>query len=131
MLPQKNIGRAELEILNYINNRHPVTVREVADHFAATKGHTRTTILNVMERLRIKRFLTRRKIDGFYQYSPRLPKAALLQRLVRDFVERALEGSLAPFVAYLVEEADLTPAELSQLKELVRDLEPPPGRSPK
>src|SRR5438876_3247902 len=100
MLPQKNIGRAELEILNYINDRHPVTVREVAEHFAVTKGHARTTILNVMERLRHKRFLTRRKIDGFYQYSPRLPKAALLQRLVRDFVERALEGSLAPFVAY-------------------------------
>ena len=31
----------------------------------------------------------------------------------------------------LVEEADLTPAELSQLKELVRDLEPPSARSPK
>src|SRR4051812_25576625 len=96
--PPPNIGRAELEILRYVSDHHPVTVRDVADHVSATKGHGRTTVLNVMARLCRKGYLTRGKVDGVYRYSPRVPKKDLLRTLVRDFVERALGGSLSPFV---------------------------------
>jgi len=48
---QPNIGRAEMEILRYISDHHPVSVREVADRVCAGKGQVRTTALNVMERL--------------------------------------------------------------------------------
>ncbi len=93
MRKSHNIGRAEMEVLHYVADHHPVSVRQVADHVAATKGHVRTTVLNVMERLRRKRFLTRQKVEGIYQYSPSIPKRELLQNLVRDFVDRALGGS--------------------------------------
>jgi len=43
--------------------------------------------------------------------------------LVREFVDKSLRGSLSPFVAYLTEEAHLTDKELSELKQIVRDLE--------
>jgi len=119
----KNIGRAELEILQYVQEHPPVTVREVADHFAQTKGHVRTTILNVMERLRKKGYLSRKKMNGVFHYQPRLPKAELLGSLVREFIERTLGGSVSPFLAYLVREAKLTEEELRELKQLVRDLE--------
>lgn len=76
-----------------------------------------------MERLRKKGYLTRKRIDGVYRYSPRVPKANLLQKLVRDFVETALGGSLAPFVSYLVEEAKVSEEELKELKKVVRELE--------
>lgn len=117
------IGRAELDILRYIGDHHPISVREVAEHVAATKGHVRTTVLNVMERLRVKGYLTRKRIDGVFQYSPRIPKSELLQNLVREFVERALAGSVSPFVAYLTSEAKVTEPELKKLKVLVRELE--------
>src|SRR4051812_49736712 len=71
--PALTIGQAELEILRYIQERHPVTVRQVADHVSETKGHVRTTVLNVMARLVRKRYLVRRKQGGVYQYSPRVP----------------------------------------------------------
>src|SRR4051794_41919150 len=71
--PASTIGQAELEILRYIQERHPVTVRQVADHVSETKGHVRTTVLNVMARLGRKRYLVRRKQGGGYQYSPRGP----------------------------------------------------------
>ncbi|HEV8540931.1 MAG TPA: BlaI/MecI/CopY family transcriptional regulator, partial [Verrucomicrobiae bacterium] len=86
MREQPNIGRAEMEILQYVTEHHPVSVREVADHSAATKGHVRTTVLNMMERLRTKRYLTRKKVGGVFQYSPSVPKRELLRNLVRDFV---------------------------------------------
>ena len=116
------IGQAELEILHYIADHQPVTVREVADHIANTKGHARTTVLTVMDRLRQKGYLTRKKVGGVYQYSPRVPKSELLQSLVREFVEKSLGGSLQPFVAYLAQEANVTDEQLAELKRLVREL---------
>ncbi|MEW6304255.1 MAG: BlaI/MecI/CopY family transcriptional regulator [Verrucomicrobiota bacterium] len=117
-----NIGRGEMDILRFVADHEPVTVRDVADHVARTKGHTRTTALNVMERLRQKGYLTRRKVDGVFHYSPCVPKPDLLRKLVRNFVDSALGGSVSPFVAYLTEEADLDEAELRELRRLVAGL---------
>jgi len=119
---EQKVGRAEMEILHYVQDHHPVTVRDVADHFAQSHGHVRTTILNVMERLRKKGFLTRRKAEGVFQYEPRVGKADLLRSLVRDFVEKTLGGSLSPFVAYLSREAKLSEEELKELREVVEEL---------
>lgn len=119
-----NIGRAEMEVLNYIGEHHPISVGEVAEHFARTKGQVRTTLLNVMERLRDKGLLVRRKINGVFHYSPRIAKAEFVRTLIRNFIETSLGGSVSPFVAYLSEEARLSQAELAELKQLVRELEP-------
>ena len=123
MREPQNIGQAELEVLRFIQDHHPTTVREVADHFAERKGQVRTTILNVMERLRKKGFLTRKKSGGAFQYSPRLPKADLLSSLVGQFVRRTLGGSVTPFMAYLVRDAALTDDEVRELKRLVAELD--------
>lgn len=112
-----------MEVLRYVADHHPVTVREVADHLAETKGHVRTTALNIMERLRRKGYLARKREDGVYRYSPRETKGELLRGLVRDFVERVLGGSVSPFMAYLTHEARITEAELEELKRLVSEME--------
>lgn len=119
----KNIGEGELEVLRFIHDHHPVTVRQVADHFAERKGHVRTTILNVMERLRKKGFLTRKKSGGSFRYSPRERKADLFHTLVDQFVHGSLGGSVSPFVAYLAREAVLNEEEIRELKQLVSELE--------
>ena len=127
----RTIGRAELEVLHYVQDHHPVTVRQVADAFAAARGHTRTTVLNVMTRLVAKGYLKRRKDPsrgGVYAYSPRVAKAELLRSLVADFVSRALGGSVSPFVAYLAETNDLTDRDVAELRDLLRRLEPTDAR---
>jgi BlaI family penicillinase repressor len=117
------IGQAELEILRFIQQHQPVTVRHVADHVSATKGHVRTTVLNVMSRLVRKGYLVRRKQRGVYRYSARQPAEQLLRTLIRGFVDRALGGSPSPFVAYLAEDARLSDQDVARLKGLVQDLE--------
>jgi predicted transcriptional regulator len=123
MSDKPNIGRAEMDILHYVTKHHPVTVRQVADHISETKGHVRTTVLNIMERLRKKGFLRRKKQNGIFEYSSTLPRTDLLRNLVRDFVQKTLGGSVSPFVAFLAEEGEVNDAELVELKRLVRELE--------
>ena len=120
---RESIGREEMQVLRYVAERHPVSVREVADHVAATSGKARTTVLTVMERLREKGYLARRKKGGVYLYSPKRSQAEVLRNLVADFVREALGGSVSPFVAYLAEEADLDDEQVRELSRLVADLE--------
>jgi predicted transcriptional regulator len=119
---REKIGAAQLEVLRYVQDHHPVTVRQVADHVAETRGLARTTALNVMERLREKGYLRREMVDGVFHYSPVQSKTQLLRGLVRDFVEQALGGSLEPFVSYLAEEVDLSDEEVEQLRRKIRNL---------
>ena len=95
----------------------------VPEQFAEQRGLARTTVLTVIERLRKKGYLTRRKEGGVNRYSPSEPKPDLMQGLVRDFVQKALGGSVSPFVAYLGKEARLKPEEWDELKQLVREWE--------
>lgn len=120
---RETIGREEMQVLRYVADHHPVSVREVADHVAATSGKARTTVLTVMERLREKGYLVRRKKGGVYRYSPKRSHAEVLRGLVADFVREALGGSVSPFVAYLAGRVDLDDEELRDLVRLVADLE--------
>ncbi len=120
---QPKLGQEEWGILRYVAEHAPATVREVADHVAQTKGLARTTVLTVMERLRAKRVLRRRKSGGVYRYSPRVPLPELAQGMVASFVETRLQGVISPFLAYLSDSANVSDEELSELKHLVRDLE--------
>jgi len=122
-MAKPTLGDQELRVFRYVADRAPVSVSEVAGDFGERLGLARTTILTVMERLRQKGYLKRRKLDGAYRYSPAIPKRDVVRSLVRDFAERVLAGSPQPFVAYLAEDADLSDAEVQQLGELVRGLE--------
>ena len=117
------LGSTEIEVLRYIGDHHPIKVADVAEFMAQTSGQARTTILTTMERLRTKGHLTRRRIDGTYHYSPKLPKHDLLLGLVKTFVDTTLGGSVSPVVAYLSENGPVSERDLEQLKQLVRDLD--------
>ena len=112
----------ELEVLQYILDNSPITVREVAEEYGETHDLARTTILTIMERLRKKGYLTRKKQGGVFEYSPSIEKRDLMKSVVQEFFEKTMKGSLSPFVAYLGEKKDLSRKELKELEELVRDL---------
>ena len=121
--PLEPLGPLELDVLQYIADHHPISVREAATHFAETSGHARTTLLTVMERLRAKGFLTRRKVGGLHRYTPTIPKAELLHRMVGDFVDDVLGGSVSPFVAYLSRSSHLSQDEARSLIRLLKSIE--------
>jgi len=117
------LGHLELDVLQYVSDHHPISVRDVAAHFAETSGQARTTLLTVMERLRAKGHLTRRKVAGRHHYTPTVPKAELLSRMVGDFVDEVLGGSVSPFVAYLSQSPLLSAEESRRLEQLLRRIE--------
>ncbi len=117
------VGEQELALLRHIANRGATTVGEAADEFGSSRGLARSTVLTMMERLRRKGHLTRRLHDGVYRYRALSSSAELLKGAVQRFVERHLEGSVAPFLAYLSESADLSDKERRELERIVARLD--------
>lgn len=117
------LGELELEALRFIADHAPISVGEVALRFGEPRGLARTTILTIMERMRLKGYLSRTKEGGVFQYTPQTPQADVMKDLVRTFVEKTLAGSLTPFVAYLAEAEDLSQSEIAALRRLVEGLD--------
>ena len=116
------VGDLELALLRWVAEGGPVSVGEAAEAFGAPRGLARSTVLTMMERLRAKRRLTRRRASGVYVYRSTQAQAQVLRGAVSRFVERTLGGSVSPFVHYLAEAEDLTDAELAELQTIVARL---------
>lgn len=121
-MPKSSIGEQELALLRHIADRGGITVGEAADAFGAARGLARSTVLTMMERLRRKGRLSRRLVDGVYRYRARTTSAELLKAAVQRFVERNLDGSVTPFLAYLSDAGQLAEAELHELEDIVARL---------
>ena len=126
MARKSTVGRAEVQVLRFIADHPGCTVSEVGEFLAETRGQTRNTALNTMERLRTKGFLEREKIDGIFRYSPATTKGNMLENLIEDFVETMLGGSVSPLVAYLTRRAAVDDTRAAELRKLVDDLKEDP-----
>src|SRR5687767_9173531 len=100
-MAKAGIGGQEMALLRHVADRGGVTVGEVAEEFGTARGLARSTVLTMMERLRLKGFLGRRQVEGVYQYRARQSSAELLKDAVERFVHGSLDGSVSPFLAYL------------------------------
>ena len=110
--------------MQYIAQHGPISVGQVAERLGAELGLARSTVLTMMERLRTKRLLRRRREDGVFVYVSSKSYDAVMQTAVGQFVDRALSGSISPFVAYLSERGDVTADEIAQLRAIVERLDP-------
>src|SRR5689334_16417661 len=115
MSPSYPTGSQELAILRYVAEHGPVGVGRVAEAFAAEQGLARSTVLTMMERLRKKGHLSRRKSGGVYVYRSALDGPGVMSRAVGQFIDRALRGSVSPIAAYLTERGEVSQAELREL----------------
>ena len=121
-MAESTIGEQELALLRHIADRGHVTVGEAADEFGSSRALARSTVLTMMERLRGKGYLARQLVDGVYRYRAKTSSAELLKGAVHRFVERNLEGSVSPFIAYLSDAKRVSDADFKELEEIVAKL---------
>src|SRR5579863_10086996 len=82
---------AELEILNILWARGPSTVRDVHEASSKTTGYT--TVLKQMQVMAEKGLLARSEQFRSHVYEPVIAKEQTQQRLARNLLQRAFDGS--------------------------------------
>jgi predicted transcriptional regulator len=117
------IGEQERALLHYLADRDGTSVGQAAEGFGVPRGLARSTVLTMMERLRQKGYLRRRRVEGVFRYASVTDTAELLRTAVASFVETTLDGSVSPFVTYLAAGAELSASDLAELEQLVARLQ--------
>jgi predicted transcriptional regulator len=120
---RKSIGDQELALLQHVGERGDASVGEVAAEFGEPRGLARSTVLTMMERLRSKAYLRREQVDGVYRYATTAEQAEVVSSAVGSFVEKTLQGSVSPFVAWMSQRAEVSDGELAELEALVAKLQ--------
>ena len=62
--PLKPIGDQEMALLRFVSDAGRTTVAQAVEGFGGPRGLARSTVLTMMERLRQKGHLGRRRVDG-------------------------------------------------------------------
>ena len=120
---RKSIGDQELALLLQLDQQGDASVGEIAAQFGQSRGLARSTVLTMMERLRTKGYLRRRRSGGVYRYSTTSGEKDVVHEAVSTFVERTLQGSVSPFFAWMSARGKVSDEELAELQQLVEKLQ--------
>jgi len=93
---------------------------DVYSQLTDTRDWAYSTVKTLLRRMVAKGWLDAQRVGNSYLYRPAVPRERAVRRAVSEFSSRVLDGLLTPFVAYYVEERDLTPEELSKLENIIR-----------
>ena len=115
------LGGLESEIIRHVSEFPGQSGREIAEALAHDRGVARTTVLTVLERLRTKGLLSRRKKDGAYRYQAEVPAGQAMRGTVQRFVDSILGGSVTPVLAFLAQTDELTEQDIDELERLVKE----------
>jgi BlaI family penicillinase repressor len=112
---------AELEILNILWAAGPSTVRDV--HTQSSKETGYTTVLKQMQVMVEKGLLERSERFRSHVYEPRVAREKTQQRLTRNLMQRAFDGSAKNLVLGALSSQKVSPAELAEIRELLDSFE--------
>jgi BlaI family penicillinase repressor len=117
--PNSSLTDHELEFMQIVWDRDEVTVRDVYEELLRRRKIAYTTVMTTMKTLEHKGYLETSQRDRAYVYRPTRPKAQVVKKMVRDFVDRVFHGSAQPLVAHLLEERQLSESDLAEITRLI------------
>jgi BlaI family penicillinase repressor len=121
MVPR--ISQAEWIVMEVIWQRAPVTALEVVRQLAHHKQWQDQTIRTMLRRLVRKKALTYKAEGNVHYYSPAVSREQCARAESQSFLGRVLGGAVQPLLVQLVQEAKLSPAEIAELRRILRDKE--------
>ena len=110
----------ELAIMKVVWRLGDVTVRDVYEALLESRHIAYTTVMTMMNVLERKGHL-RKEADGrSYRYHAVRSRGQVVGSMVREFVDRVFGGSAEPLLVHLVEDRQVTAAELDKLARRIR-----------
>jgi predicted transcriptional regulator len=118
-MTEMQLGDRELEVMTWLWANGSGTVAEVKDGLDDPLAYT--TVLTILRNLEAKGFLRRQDEGRAHRYFPRVQQKAARRRALRRLIDTLFLGSPEALLAHLVDEHDLTPAELRRIAKRLSD----------
>lgn len=119
--PQPTDG--ELEVLRFLWDNGPSTVKQVHEAVNQNKSLRYTTTLKVMQVMHERGLLIRDDSKYRHVYEPAVPMEKTQGQLLTDFVEKAFSGSAEKLVMQLLNAKKLSEKERQAIIEMFNEIE--------
>lgn len=118
------ISKAELEVMNVIWQCAPCTASDIIQKLndAGQEWHDKT-VKTLLTRLVKKQAISYEKEQRQYRYFPLIEQASYQQQESESFIQRLFGGRVSPLIAGFAKQNKLTEDDITELKQLVADLE--------
>jgi BlaI family transcriptional regulator, penicillinase repressor len=113
---------AELDRLRVLWTHGPLTVREIHDALSE-KETGYTTTLKILQKMTEKGLVQRDESSRSHVYHPVLKAEHTQRQLVRELMQRAFGGSAGQLALSALSEKKATPAELTEIRRLLDEME--------
>jgi predicted transcriptional regulator len=127
--PEGKLTPAQFEIMQLIwDSAKGLTIGEIWDAIRSNRQVSRTTVLNLVDRLEKRSWLARHKDLGVYRYAAAVERQSVERQLATDFVQEFFEGSAANLVMSLLGSRPVARSDIDRLKRLLDEREAGPAR---
>jgi predicted transcriptional regulator len=120
---KKNPTTAELEILNILWNKEPLTVKEIHEKLCKTKDVGYTTALKIMQNMTRKGFLRREPNGKSHLYYSVYSQDETQMNLLDRLIDTAFGGSASKMVMQILGNKKASGKELDEIKYIIKQIE--------
>jgi predicted transcriptional regulator len=110
----------ELEVLKVLWDRGPATVREVMEVLNRERERAYTSVMSLMNVMTDKQLLRREPHGRAFIYHAAVARETTLGQVVGDLLGRVFEGSASSLVAHLLEQTEISDAEIDAIGRAIR-----------
>ncbi len=114
---------SELEIMQILWEKGPLTVRDINDFLNLNRRVGYTTTLKIMQIMTEKKMLTRDTRQRSHIYSPNLDPRDVQTNILDHVIKTAFQGNTTNLVLRALGNNRATPAEMEEIKALIEEME--------
>jgi predicted transcriptional regulator len=114
-LDELSLGDRELDVMSVLWEIGDGTVTEVRERLPADLAYT--TVLTILRKLETKG-LVRHTVEGkAHRYIPRVAQKNARRTVLGRLIDKLFDGSPEQLLAHLVDDHNLTPAQVKRMRE--------------
>ena len=113
----------ELRLMRVLWEKGQATVGEVVDALTSRPKPAYNTVLTLLRIMEKKGYVSHRKDGRAFVFLPRIGRADASRSALKTLVNRFFEGSPRLLMLNLLDDADLSPEALQQLKQQIAEAE--------
>ena len=112
---------AEARVMSVLWRKERATVAEVVAALDKQRPVTYSTVQTILRILEAKGYVAHEKVARAFVYRPRVDERQARRRALRHLVTRLFDGSASLLVLNVLEDGEIDPEELRQLKKVIED----------
>ena len=123
-MPKKyQLAELQLAIMDVLWQRGECTVADVRSALEPGRTLAHTTVGTMLTKMEEKGYVKHRSDGRVNLYRSVIRQDQVRQSMVSDLAERLFQGDVTQMVCHLLDNSEITPENIAELRKLIRDKE--------